>query len=395
MGNIIDYLKEYGEYSLLERPFCDEDSLVLAQFSYLKLENIVPGLSRGEPGVTPGEIGRLKNKEELFADERYARQNAALFEAICRSRRFQTMKLTGYINRIDVREPSQFSAVTCLLEDDSAYVAFRGTDETLSGWKEDFAMAYRAPVRSQELSVDYLNRTMVYSGGALIVGGHSKGGNLAVYASMYCEEAVRKRIRRIYNLDGPGFCPQLRENGAYREIAPRIRKIVPHSSVVGMLLEDTGCYETVESSAFGVLQHDPYSWVIKDGKFVTVSDVYRGRRAAMEVLNRWIRSLTKEELGNMIEEIFDIIGASGAQTLLDFSGNWRPAARRMAAAFHDMEKERKKELWRAMAALLPAVREVWRRADEEQGPAEGTQGYTPVREAEGNAGKSAAREGEG
>lgn len=362
MGNIIGYLEEYGEYSLLERPFCDVDSLVLAQFSYLKLDGVVPGLLEERRGVTLGEISRRKKREELFADERYAKENSALFEAMRRSRRFQTMSVNYYVNRIDVREGSQFSAVTCFLEDDSVYIAFRGTDETLSGWKEDFTMAYRAPVKCQELSVDYVNETASRCRKALILGGHSKGGNLAVYAAMYCKEAVRERIRCIYDLDGPGFLPQLRESEAYGRIEQRICKVVPHSSVIGMLLEDSQSYETVESSAFGVLQHDAYTWLVREGSFVTVSDVHRGRRAAMEILNQWIRSLTKEELGNMIEEIFGIIGASEAETLLDFSGNWGPAARRMAAAFHGMEKERKKELWRALAALFPAA-EAWRHKD--------------------------------
>lgn len=357
MGNIISYLEEYGEYTLRERPFSDEDALVLAQFSYLKLEGAVPYPGEGRPGVTIGEISRRKRKEEIFADTRFAEQNSALFEAMRRSRRFQTMVINDYENQVDTVSASQFSAVTCFLEDDSVYIAYRGTDETLAGWKEDFRMACRMPVKSQELSVDYLNRVASACRGALVVGGHSKGGNLAVYASMFCEEAVRERIRRIYNLDGPGFLTQVHDSEAYRRVENRIRKIVPHSSVVGMMLEDSEVYEVVESSRFGVLQHDPFTWVIREGRFATAADVYRGRRAAAEVINRWIQSLTEEELEHITDSLFAIVGASEAETLLDFSGNWKCAVRRMASALHDTGQETKRELWKAGRALCRAARE--------------------------------------
>lgn len=358
MGNIIGYIREYGDYSLLERRFSDEDSLVLAQFSYLKLEGAVPGPGEDGPGVTIGEIGNCKRKEEIFADERFAEENRALFEAMRCSRRFQTMRIKFYVNRIDPQEQSQFSAVTCFLEDGSVYIAFRGTDETLVGWKEDFTMACRAPVRCQELSVEYLNQAAAGGRERLIVGGHSKGGNLAVYASMYCRESIRKRIRWIYNLDGPGFLPQIKNSGAYRAVEKRIRKIIPHSSVIGMLLEDTDSYEVVESSTFGVLQHNSFTWVVKEGKFVTAADVYRARKTAGEMLNRWIRSLTEEEIETVIGALFAVLEASEAETLLDFSGNWRNAAKQMGAALRGVEKEKRRELWRIGRALGTAAREV-------------------------------------
>lgn len=358
MGNIVDYVAEYGGYSFLERPFSDADSLVIAQFAYLKLEGVVPEPGEERPGVTIGEIAHKKEREAIFADGRFAADNAALFDAMRKSRRFQTMKINDCVNRIDQQEQLQFFAVTCFLEDDSVYLAFRGTDETLVGWKEDFYMACKIPVRSQELSVSYVEAAAGRCRGRLILGGHSKGGNLAVYAAMHCTESVRKRIRGIYNLDGPGFLPRLRNADIWRMIEGRVHKIIPHSSLIGMLLEDTDDYMVVESSVIGVLQHNPFSWLIRDGKFVEAKEVYKSRKAAMEVLNQWIISIPEEERADFVDYLFAIVEASEAETLLDFSGNWKTAAKRMASALRDTDRETRRELWRIAGALLAAGKAV-------------------------------------
>ncbi len=358
MGNIVDYVAEYGDYSFLERPFSDADSLVIAQFAYLKLEGAVPGPGEAGADVTIGEVAHRKEREAIFADGRFAADNSALFDAMRKSRRFQTMKINYCVNRIDQQEQLQFFAVTCLLEDDSVYLAFRGTDETFVGWKEDFYMACKIPVRSQELSVSYVEAVAERCRGSLILGGHSKGGNLAVYAAMHCKETVRERIRRIYNLDGPGFLPRLRNAGIWRTIEGRVRKIIPHSSLIGMLLEDTDDYTVVESNVIGVLQHNPFSWLIRDGKFVEVKDIYKSRKAVVEILNRWIISVPEDKRADFVDHLFGIIEASEAETLLDFSGNWKTAAKRMAAALHDTDRETRRELWRIGGALLAAGREV-------------------------------------
>lgn len=358
MGNIIDYIREYGTYTLSERPFSDEDSLVIAQFSYLKLERVLPALREGHGGVTVGAIFHSDQFEELFADARFAEDNHALFEAIRTSRRFQTMQVADCEHRLDTAEPSQFFACTCLLEDDCVCVFFRGTDETLAGWKEDCYMSCRAPVTSQKLSAVYLDRAAGRYQGPLLVGGHSKGGNLAVYAAMHCEEQVRRRIRRVYSLDGPGFLPCHRAGTAYPEIQGRIRKIVPHSSLVGMLFEDSGAYQVVESSAFGLLQHNPFSWIVREGRFVTVRDIYRGRRTAVEVLNRWIETMGPAEQEALTKALFTILDAAEVETLLDFSGNWAQAAGRMARALRDTDRQTAGELRRAWRLLVAAGKEV-------------------------------------
>lgn len=360
MGNVVDYLKEYGKESFLERSFSDEDSLAIAQLSYIKFDNAVPGLLEGKASVSLERIRCLAGDEGLFADTLFEEENRALYEAMCESRRFRTMKINFYVNRIDFEKPSQFSAMTCFLEDGSVYVAFRGTDETLTGWREDFDMACRMPVKSQELSAEYLNLAAERCAGTLLVGGHSKGGNLAVYAAMHCEEKVRKRIRWIYNLDGPGFLPGYRQSVHYDKIAERVRKIIPHASIVGMLFEDGEAYEVVESSSRGVLQHDAFSWMISDGHFVTAEDVYKSWKTAGEVLNKWIAVLTEEQLRDFTRKLFGALDAMQAQSVLDFPANWKRMLLETAEMLHDTDKETRRALWKIGRSLFRAMGQVAR-----------------------------------
>ena len=205
MGTILDYLKEYGDYSLEEKPFSDVDSLVLCQFVYLKFDGLVPGPGEEHGAVTVQELAAHPDYDHLYGDERYRKDNTALFQKIYKSRRFGTMKLWNYVNLIEPEQETQFSAVVFGLSEELSYVGFRGTDESIVGWKEDLNLAFSEPVPGQRLSVSYLEQAAQTIQSGLYVGGHSKGGNLAVYASMNCSAGVRERIDRIYDHDGPGF----------------------------------------------------------------------------------------------------------------------------------------------------------------------------------------------
>ena len=360
MGNVTDYLKEYGKYSFLERDFSDVDGLVLAQFSYLKFDGVVPGLLEEKESVAICEMRTCPEEDALFADVLFAEENRSLYYAMCESRRFGTMKMNYYVNRIDLERPSQFSAVTCFLEDGSVYIAFRGTDETLAGWREDFDMACRMLTKSQELSVEYLNLAAEKCEGMLFVGGHSKGGNLAVYSAMYCEEQIKRRIRLVYNLDGPGFLPGYGKNGHYEKIAARVRKIIPHASVVGMLFEDTSAYQVVESCSRGVFQHDAFSWIIQEGHFVEAEELYRSWRMMGEILNRWIETLSERQRKCFIQELFRILDETQTETVLDFPKNWKRIMRHLAEVLQDTDRETRKALWKIGKTLFVAAGQVAR-----------------------------------
>ncbi|MDE6883594.1 MAG: DUF2974 domain-containing protein [Lachnospiraceae bacterium] len=386
MGTVLDYLREYGDYTLEEKPFNEVDSLILSQFSYLKFDEMMLSADRQveakgkaeerekaagpeaatdrvekkagmaeRAAVSLEEIFRHENYDSLYGDERYRRDNTALFLGMYGSRRFHDTWIENYVNRIDLDTEMQFSAVTIHLPDGMVYVAFRGTDESIVGWKEDLNLAFSEPVPGQRMSVEYLNDTTETFTGDFCVGGHSKGGNLAVYASMNCRENVRSRITAIYDHDGPGFRPEVKAQGAYEEIAGRIRKTVPRSSLVGMLLYSEGRYEVVESRTIGLAQHNPYSWLVREDAFVVVNDIYTGRKFMDEALNQWILSLSQEEMHTFVDTFYQVILASETDNLIDFTANWMQSLHRIRMALKELEPETEKAVWQTLRALLDII----------------------------------------
>ena len=353
-GTIIDYLKEYADVSLKDEPMNDVDSLVLCQFSYLKFDGLVPLVTENGRSVSLQQLYEHSDYEKRYGDERYEKENRALFEAMRKCVRFRNMKLNCYINIIEAQADfeTQFSAVTFLLEDGTMYVAFRGTDETMVGWKEDFNMAFLSPVPGQEFAVKYLNMVTARLPRDFYVGGHSKGGNLAVYAAMNCYPQARDRIRKIYSMDGPGFRPEVLEKCDFGQIEERTCKILPHSSLVGMLFEKDIRYQVVESRTFGLAQHNPFTWLVKDGHFVTVSDIYESRRFMDDTLNEWILSLDEQSLRTFVDTLFQILAASESDNLIDFTANLKRSMTGILGAMKDLDEDTQKGLRQAVKALF-------------------------------------------
>ena len=355
MGTILDYLKEYGDYSLEEKPFSDVDSLVLCQFVYLKFDGLVPGPGEEHGAVTVQELAAHPDYDHLYGDERYRKYNTALFQKIYKSRRFGTMKLWNYVNLIEPEQETQFSAVVFGLSEELSYVGFRGTDESIVGWKEDLNLAFSEPVPGQRLSVSYLEQAaqMIQSG--LYVGGHSKGGNLAVYASMNCSAGVRERIDRIYDHDGPGFRPEVRQKSAYEEIAGRIYKTVPRSSCVGMLLYTEENYKVVESKTIGLAQHNPYTWLIRDDNFKIVEEIRAGRKFMDQALNEWILSLDQEQMHTFVDTLYRVVQASETDNLIDFTANWLKSIHKIGTALKEVDRDTADVIVQIMRALFEVL----------------------------------------
>lgn len=339
MGTVLDYLKKYGDCSFQDMPMTEVDSLALCQLSYLKFDGMVPGLRDGKPSVPLKSLVEHPDFEQLFADIRYEKVNRALFANMLEGKRFGGLKLNCYVNVIVQKWETQFSAVTFVLEDGTVYVAFRGTDESIVGWKEDFNMAFLSPVPGQELSVEYLNTVACRIRDPFYMGGHSKGGNLAVYSAMNCEQEVRDRILKIYSMDGPGFRPEVLKEGKFDLIADRVVKILPHSSLVGMLFESNMNFQVVESKTFGLLQHDPYTWKVEDAHLVRADALYERRKQMDNTLNEWILSLDEQQLRIFVDTLFQVISASEADNLIDFTAEWRRSMNGIVGALKDIDEE--------------------------------------------------------
>ncbi len=311
MGNMLTYIEQYGDQGFDTLAFCEVDSLILAQAAYFVLDSYVS--ARHKFNVTLRDIANLPDKR-ITQDTTLPKENKRLLAAIGKSRRFGDVLLGCYCAETNPETELQFAAVTMRLAPRLHYIAFRGTDISIVGWKEDFNLSFSKNIPAQLAGAQYLKRTARYLRGHLILGGHSKGGNLAVYAAMQARHGIKKRITAIYNHDGPGFVPEVFASANYKSIQDRIYKTVPHCALVGLLLSNQSPYTVVASKSFPLLQHNPFTWEIKERKFVCLKKVDMFSRLANETMDAWLLELTVEERKAFIDALFDLLNATNAKT---------------------------------------------------------------------------------
>lgn len=354
--NIISYVEEYGDYTFVEKPLNDVDSLVLCQFSYLRFDGMVPLVTENKKSVSLRQLAEHERFDDLFQDDLFEKDNRALLQAMLKSKRYRSMKMNSYINITEKEWETQFAAVTFILEGGTIYLAYRGTDVTIVGWKEDFNMAFMSPVPGQEYSAKYINMVTGRWKNAFYVGGHSKGGNLAVYAAMNCKKPVRDRILKIYSMDGPGFRPEVLEKYPYEEVRDRIVKILPHSSLVGMLFERDNGYQVVESRSLGLLQHNAYSWLVEEEHFVYVKQIYEGRKLLDDTINDWVLSLDAKHIQIFVDTLFNVVSATEADNVIQIAADWKKSMNRMKAAIKDVDEETSEMLKEIVKSLFGLFR---------------------------------------
>lgn len=363
MENIIDYVREWGIYSFMEKPLNEVDSLVLCQLSYLNYQKFVPGLDKRNTPVSIQSIYEEPERDCILDDYWYKDENKELFEEAANSVRFGSLKMNYYVNVVNEEEETQFSAITFILEDKSVYIAYRGTDATIVGWKEDLNLAFSKPLHSQYLATEYMDRVASYIAGCFYAGGHSKGGNLAVYAAMNCGERTRDKIIRIYNNDGPGFRPEIRKQGNFEAIADRLVKFIPRSSLVGMILEDHCDYEIVESKSVGLLQHNSYSWKVEAGKFLRAQNMTDSKLIRDASLNEWILSLSEEEIHTFVDTLYEVVSASEASNVFEFGADWKKCLQSVFAAARGVNDATKKAIHKITRSLFEILFEnikIWK-----------------------------------
>lgn len=366
MANILDYIRWRGDLTLEQAEWNEVDSLILSELSYMNFSEIAEseaGISLKEAAASYFRSGRqmLKNTGDLYKENYFK-----MLELMAESRRFSDMKLMCYVQKLDTEIDMQFSAVTVEIGHRQLYVAFRGTDDTLLGWKEDFMMSALPVVPSQQEALQYLKRmTEQYPGYRFLVGGHSKGGNLAVYAVMHAGRRVQRKILGVYNHDGPGFKDSVVETPEYQNVAERIHTLVPESSVVGMLLEHDENYSVVKSTEKGLMQHDGFSWEVCGPKFVHLESVSRESRIADMAIRRVFAELTLEQRLQLTNALFDILGAKHNRTLTDIREEGKKGIREMIKAYDGLDKETRKILQTVLSRILTESVKGYRRTREE------------------------------
>ena len=315
MGNIMDYINWRGDLSFEQSKFNEVDNLILACFSYVNLDGI-PAVAE-QKGIElknlAEEFMKLHTMEELEADKSFIRLAPFMMLEMAETNRFGNSVIRNYVNEIVTEAEQQFAAVEIVLEDGTSYVSFRGTDDTIIGWKEDFNLS-TGVVPAQERAVEYVRRVSENTTGMLRVGGHSKGGNLSIYGAVMCKEAHEK-ILEVYSNDGPGFSKEFQELPETEEMMDKIIRIIPEYSIIGTLLEHEKAPVIVASSSKGLLQHDGFSWEVQGPALVRRDSLSRTALRFIEILHKWIDGMEMEQKKVLIEDLFATLQASGYENL--------------------------------------------------------------------------------
>lgn len=314
MAGIVDYIKWRGDLEFSISPFNEVDNLILTKFAYLDMSGILD-----EP-LTIEEAAKrfyLYKKDAqmgvLLTDTTFE-----LMDLMAKSRRFGQLLIKDYVDLIDEGKNMQFAVMTIEIKENVSYVAFRGTDDTLVGWKEDFMMSFVEVIPAQAEALEYLKQVSIkFPKDMFYVGGHSKGGNLAVYSAATCHRDISDRLIKIYNNDGPGLRKEVIESEKYERVANRVVTLLPQSSMIGMLLVHEGNYGVIKSTEFGPYQHDGFSWEVIGTGFVYLSERDDDSFVIDLTVRNVLSNMSLEQRENFTNVLFDILMSNDKKTLTD------------------------------------------------------------------------------
>ena len=348
MSNLFDYLDWRGDISFGNAPLCPVDALVLSVLSYVRMEDFIPASPSAEPVRLSEAAEAYLAATESLGETRhrtFLRKAAATL-------RFGQLRVFAAQHEVDREDGIQFAAFSVLLPGQNLFVAFEGTDGTLVGWQEDLRMSYECPVPAQLRAVAYLRSVAAaHPLRRLYVGGHSKGGNLAMYAAVHAGDAVRYRIRGVFNNDGPGFCDDTLSTPQYHEMRDRIRTYLPESSIVGVLLEHDTNYKIVKSDAKGIAQHDAYSWQVRGPDFEYAEERTAFGKQTEAIVDHFVNTLSPERKRQFSEALFTVLESTEQDTVSGIVKSKVQSLRNAMRSFNDLDPEVREMLMETLTAL--------------------------------------------
>lgn len=354
MSNIVDFVKS-NIRNFEEQPLSQVDSLVLSAVSYFRLPKEMTDV---EKPLSFRDMLMAEHLDYMLSSVYNPPQSRELIFALAASPRYRSLRLVSYKTAFDQEQEKQFAGVTFINESQVmpfGYVAYRGTDSTLVGWKEDFNMAFQHPVPAQEDGEAYLREMMgKYSNTHFYVGGHSKGGNVAVYSSVKVSALGKEYANRIVNVfshDGPGFNEEFLGSEEYSACSKKILKTVPQSSVIGMIMESQENYQVVKSNGFSLWQHDFFTWEVLGDDFVTEKALDRSATIFDKGLNQWLASYTVDDRSRFIDRMYDIFQKSGVETTRELKANYKDTLPKVYKAAKDLPEQERKFLASVIRAL--------------------------------------------
>ncbi len=357
MANIFDYIEFRGDIKFSERPLNAVDNIILSELAYVEMDDYVPG-PEFKDSLTIRELAEMYRYPEENEKEKEVPSEYDLLRAAGASDRFGDVSVCKYLDIIDTDADIQLSAVTYILSPKVLYIAFRGTDNTIVGWREDCNFACLDHTEGQEKAAAYLDSVLTGFKGTAYVGGHSKGGNLATYASAFCSEKNRAKIISVYSNDGPGVNDDIKGSEGYKSIYDRIVFSLPESSLVGILLFNPEKRTLVKSTANGIAQHNLFSWEVKRDSLVEAEKQSDSSLFMTEALAKWLGEMDETEKKNFINTIFDSLESSGETTLDGIQDNKRETYNAIFKAYRSMEPDRQKALSDSIKSLVKITRDM-------------------------------------
>jgi len=318
MHDVFEYIEWRGDISMVNDPVNDVDMLILTRLSYIPFGGVVPSLIKNEHIALNQAAQAVLDLADHTRIKFKKREDQKLLEVLIDSPRFSNIQLSYFTDIYNEEQAEQFSAITMELEDNMIAVIYRGTDGTLVGWKEDFNMSFSPEVPAQKDAVKYLECAADYFPAKKIrVAGHSKGGNLSMYAASFCRTDIQNRIIAVRNFDGPGFNEYQASADDFFRISDITLTYLPESSIIGMLLEHMEKSIVVGSQSLGALQHNTYLWEIRRSSFLIKEELNSSSHIIDHTLKDWLASLTPEQRERMIDGIFQVLQSSNGKTLRD------------------------------------------------------------------------------
>lgn len=347
-NTLYEYVIWRGDISHLQTPYNEVDYLIFSELAYVNFDNVIS--PKNEPLSLNEAFELYQKRNQTLNDQDLSaiyNESHHLFELMIHTKRYQNIKIMHYVNEVDKKLVKQFSAMTFILDDETLFVAYRGTDDSLIGWHEDFLMLCQNTVPSQISAQEYLEtvarfpyqKSLLHSlqnhhlgpltqrikkhfqlkkGRPIIIGGHSKGGNLAIYAGCFCQSSLQENIQCIYNYDGPGFQDELIQSPQYQNMLPRIHSYLPHYSFFGIVLGHEEQYSVVHSQYTGMLQHNPFSWEVNPFGFIQDELSFESVQFSIKVI-LFLNKLTYEDKIAFVEAMFGLFESLHLYTFTDLS----------------------------------------------------------------------------
>ena len=363
MADFFDYLSWRGDLDFSSSPFNEIDALIFTQLVYLNFDSIVS--DSFEEKISLKDLAQKFKDSEDFE----TRKNVGLvinekcvdllFEC-AKTVRFGNVFVSGYVNKYNASIEEQFSAVL-FSSNDFRFVSFRGTDDTIVGWKEDFNLAFMDQIPAQKDALLYLKKSLQL-GKNVFAGGHSKGGNLAIYAAAKLEPQEKEKISLVYNFDGPGFLQEILHEDDFKSIEKKIKSVYPQFSVIGMIFHHFDNFSVVKSNQKYILQHDPFSWGLCAKSFDTNEALDRGSQHFYKTFNSWFEKLTPDKRFEFIDTFFNVLESPAATNLSELAENWGKNSLQIVKAIASLDRGTRKStlhtalsIFKEAGATLPEI----------------------------------------